>query len=77
MANFNKVLLIGNLTRDPELRYTQSGLALVKFGLAVNAQIEGRRPGTTHPEAAAARCPQGPERRGRPKVLPPRRPVAD
>ena len=42
MANFNKVLLIGNLTRDPELRYTQSGLALVKFGLAVNRRRRNR-----------------------------------
>jgi single-strand DNA-binding protein len=36
MANFNKVILIGNLTRDPELRYTPKGTALAKFGLAVN-----------------------------------------
>lgn len=40
MANFNKVLLIGNLTRDPELRYSGggSGTAICKFGLAVNRQ---------------------------------------
>lgn len=36
MANFNKVLLMGNLTRDPELRATQTGTDVVKFGLAVN-----------------------------------------
>jgi len=36
MANLNKVLLIGRLTRDPELRYTGSGTAVVEFGLAVN-----------------------------------------
>ncbi|MHC4933349.1 MAG: single-stranded DNA-binding protein [Planctomycetota bacterium] len=36
MANLNKVFLMGNLTRDPELRYLQSGSAIVKFGLAVN-----------------------------------------
>jgi single-strand DNA-binding protein len=36
MANFNKVILVGNLTRDPELRYTPKGLAIAKFGLAVN-----------------------------------------
>jgi single-strand DNA-binding protein len=36
MANYNKVILIGNLTRDPELRYTPKGMALAKFGLAVN-----------------------------------------
>lgn len=32
----NRVLLIGNLTRDPELRYTPSGMAVVSFGLATN-----------------------------------------
>lgn len=36
MANLNKVFLIGNLTRDPELRYTPNGTAVVSFGLAVN-----------------------------------------
>ncbi len=36
MANFNKVILAGNLTRDPELRYTPSGKAIAKFGLAIN-----------------------------------------
>src|SRR6266699_2709550 len=35
-ANFNKVILAGNLTRDPELRYTPKGLAIVKIGLAIN-----------------------------------------
>ena len=35
-ANFNKVLLMGNLTRDIELRYTQGGTAIAKFGMAVN-----------------------------------------
>lgn len=36
MANFNKVILVGNLTRDPELRYTPKGTAIAKLGLAVN-----------------------------------------
>jgi single-strand DNA-binding protein len=36
MANFNKVILIGNLTRDPELRYTPKGTAIAKIGLAIN-----------------------------------------
>jgi len=36
MANFNKVILAGNLTRDPELRYTPKGLAISKIGLAIN-----------------------------------------
>jgi len=36
MANYNKVMLIGNLTRDPQLRYTPSQMAVCEFGLAVN-----------------------------------------
>ena len=36
MANLNKVMLIGNLTRDPEIKYTPKGTAIAAFGLAVN-----------------------------------------
>ena len=36
MANFNRVLLMGRLTRDPELKYTTSGRAVGNFGLAVS-----------------------------------------
>lgn len=36
MASFNKVILMGNLTRDPELRYTPSNQPVVKIGMAVN-----------------------------------------
>src|ERR1041385_957525 len=36
MANFNKVILAGNLTRDPEVRYTPKGAAIAKLGLAIN-----------------------------------------
>ena len=36
MASFNKVILMGNLTRDPELRYTPKGTAIAKIGMAVN-----------------------------------------
>lgn len=36
MANLNKILLIGNLTRDPEVRYTPKGTAVGELGLAVN-----------------------------------------
>ena len=38
MASFNKVILAGNLTRDPELRYTPKGTAVARIGLAVNRQ---------------------------------------
>jgi single-strand DNA-binding protein len=36
MANLNKVMLIGNLTRDPELRYTPKGTAVADIALAIN-----------------------------------------
>ncbi|MBN1913045.1 MAG: single-stranded DNA-binding protein [Candidatus Omnitrophica bacterium] len=42
MANFNKVLLMGNLTRDPELRYTPQGVAVVNLRLAVNRRFKDR-----------------------------------
>jgi len=42
MANLNKVFLIGNLTRDPELRYTPSGMAVATLRLAVNHRFKDR-----------------------------------
>ena len=38
MASFNKVILLGNLTRDPEVRYTPKGSAVADLGIAVNRQ---------------------------------------
>ncbi len=40
MASYNKVILMGNLTRDPELRYAASGTAVANFGLAVNRKYK-------------------------------------
>lgn len=40
MAGFNKVILMGNLTRDPEMRYTPSGTAIVNFALAVSRRFK-------------------------------------
>ena len=40
MSSFNKVILMGNLTRDPEVRYANSGTPIVKFGLAVNRRFQ-------------------------------------
>lgn len=42
MASFNKVYLMGNLTRDPEVRTTPSGLKIAKLGLAVNRRYRTR-----------------------------------
>jgi len=40
MASYNKVLLMGNLTRDPELRFTAGGTAVANFGIAVNRKFK-------------------------------------
>jgi single-strand DNA-binding protein len=40
MANFNKVILLGNLTRDPQLKYLPSQTPVVDFGLAVNRKFK-------------------------------------
>jgi len=40
MANYNKVILMGNLTRDPELRYTPNGTAVATLGLAINRRYK-------------------------------------
>lgn len=42
MANFNKVLLMGNLTRDPQLSYTPNQTPVVDFGLATNRRWTGQ-----------------------------------
>lgn len=45
MASFNKVILMGNLTRDPELRYTPNNMAICKVGLAVNRRYKDQQTG--------------------------------
>ncbi|MFN3682263.1 MAG: single-stranded DNA-binding protein, partial [Nitrospira sp.] len=40
MAGFNKVILLGNLTRNPELRYTPNGTPVASFGLAVSRRFK-------------------------------------
>ncbi len=42
MADFNRVLLMGNLTRDPEVRYTPKGTAVGDLGLAINDSYKGQ-----------------------------------
>jgi len=42
MASFNKVLLIGNLTKDPELRYTPQGTAVANLRMAVNRKFKDK-----------------------------------
>ena len=58
MASFNKVIVMGNLTRDPELKYTPSGRAVTRLALAVNrkwrdAQTNALKEEVTYVEIAA------------------------
>jgi len=41
-ASFNKVILLGNITRDIELKYLQSGTAVTEIGMAINSRIKGK-----------------------------------
>src|SRR5574341_557766 len=53
MASVNRVIVMGNLTRDPELRYTPSGTAVTSFGLAINRGARnGARDGKSGKEEA-------------------------
>lgn len=45
MASFNRVILLGNLTRDPELRYTPGGMAVCEFALALNERYKNKQTG--------------------------------
>lgn len=42
MANFNKVILLGNLTRDPQLSYLPSNMPVIEFGMAINRRWKGQ-----------------------------------
>jgi len=55
MASFNKVLLLGNLTRDPQLSYTPNQTAVVDFGLATNRKWTGQD-GTQREETCFVDC---------------------
>jgi single-strand DNA-binding protein len=50
MPNLNRVFLMGNLTRDPEIRYTPSGMAVASFGLAVNRKWRDKSSGEMREE---------------------------
>ncbi len=45
MASYNRVILLGNLTRDPELRYTPQGTAVCEFSLAINENYTNKQTG--------------------------------
>ncbi len=46
MANYNRIIMMGNLTRDPELKQLASGQAVCRFGLASNRQFKNKQTGT-------------------------------
>ena len=56
MANFNRVILAGNLTRDPELSYTPSGTPVCKFGLAVNRSWTNKQTNEKQEESMFIDC---------------------
>ena len=55
MANLNKVFLMGNLTRDPQLSYLPSQTAVVEFGLAMNRTYK-KQDGTQGQESCFVDC---------------------
>jgi single-strand DNA-binding protein len=55
MANYNKVFLMGNLTRDPQLRYTPNKQAVCDFGIAINRKWKGQD-GQMHDEVCFVDC---------------------
>lgn len=50
MPNLNRVFLMGNLTRDPELRYTPGGMAVTDIGMATNRRIQDKSTGSWREE---------------------------
>jgi single-strand DNA-binding protein len=55
MASFNRIILVGNLTRDPQLSYTPQNTAVCKFGIATNRRWKDRE-GATREEVCFVDC---------------------
>lgn len=55
MASYNRIIMVGNLTRDPELKYTSGGTALCKFGIATSRQFK-RKNGESGEEVCFVTC---------------------
>jgi single-strand DNA-binding protein len=56
MANYNKIILVGNLTRDPQMSYLPSQTPVVEFGLAVNRNWKDRNSGERREETCFIDC---------------------
>ncbi|MCX5923895.1 MAG: single-stranded DNA-binding protein [Candidatus Dependentiae bacterium] len=50
MAGYNRIILVGNLTRDPELKQISSGVSVCRLGIATNRQFKNRQTGATQQE---------------------------
>lgn len=55
MASYNRIVLVGNLTRDPQLSYTPSNTAVCKFGIATNRKFKDRE-GNSREEVCFVDC---------------------
>ncbi len=55
MASYNRIVLVGNLTRDPQLSYTASNMAVCKFGIATNHRWKDRE-GNAREETCFVDC---------------------
>ena len=49
MASYNKVILMGNLTRDPEVKFLPSGTSVANFGVAMSERYTDRQSGERNP----------------------------
>lgn len=56
MANLNRVMLMGNLTRDPEMRHTQTGASVVEFGIAINETWKDKNTGEKREKTCFVDC---------------------
>jgi len=56
MASYNRVVLMGNLTRDPEIQYAASGTAVCRFGIATNRQWTDKTSGEKKEEVCFVDC---------------------
>lgn len=56
MADLNKIMLLGRLTRDPELKFTNSGLAVCSFSIAVNRTFSKKNEGDSQADFFRIKC---------------------
>ena len=62
MASFNRVILVGNLTRDVDVRYTPQGTAVTDIGLAVNDRVKKQGEWSMKQHSLTSLCGQEPQK---------------